>query len=267
MPHLNIQNVPLYYEEEGRGFPVVFLHGMGLSHANWRGQIQHFSKKFRVITYDMRGHGRSGISHRQAPETYLEVLSRDLQLMLEHLGIQKAHFVAYSTGTLVLLHFLRDFSHMCERAVLTGAFPCLSDAYMYTKVGASYLLTLLHASRYEARKVAQANGATSRQVDLFMNEALKARRSEMLVLLRALVTCDLTSFLPNVNIPTLLIYGGNEWYMRKYRHMMLTSLPQAEVCLIPKTSHACPTKACQVFNMLVEDFLTGEGMQCGKTVE
>ncbi|MFT9848058.1 alpha/beta fold hydrolase [Aneurinibacillus sp. REN35] len=255
MPHLNIQNTPLYYEEKGRGMPVVFIHGMGLSHVNWHGQVHYFSKNFRTICYDMRGHGRSGITAIKRPEEYLPTLSQDLKHLLDHLMIKKAHFIAYSTGTLVLLQFLSDHQDMCERAVLTGAFPRLGNPYMYAKVGMSYLLTLLNASEYEARGVARSNGANEKEIALFTDEALKVRRSEALLLLRTLFSFDLTAFLPQITVPTLLLYGGNERHMMKYRHIMLTSMPRAEVCLVPKTSHACPTKACDVFNALVEDFL------------
>lgn len=256
MPHLNIQNTPLYYEEQGRGFPLVFIHGMGLSHVSWHGQIKHFSKNFRVITYDMRGHGRSGVSLAQKPADYLVTLSRDLKQLLDLLEIKKAHFIAYSTGTLVLLQFLREYREICERAVLTGAFPRLSNPYMYAKIGMSYALTLMNAFGYEARGVALSNGSIEQEIGLFMNEARKVRRSEALLLLRSLFSCDLTKFLHELNVPILLLYGGNERYMMKYRHILLTSLPRAEVCLVPKTSHACPTKASCTFNMLVEDFLT-----------
>ncbi|MBN6186027.1 alpha/beta hydrolase [Aneurinibacillus sp. BA2021] len=256
---MNIQNIPLYYEEKGRGTPIVFIHGMGLSHINWHGQMNYFSKSFRTIAYDMRGHGRSGISAVKRPEDYLPALSRDLKQLLEHLKIEKAHFIGYSTGTLVLLQFLHDHQDMCERAVLTGAFPRLGNPYMYAKVGLSYLLTLLNASEYEARGVARSNGATEKEIAMFTDEALKMRRSEALLLLRTLFSFDLTSFLPKITVPILLLYGGNERYMMKYRHILLTSLSQAEVCLVPHTSHACPTKACHVFNTLVEDFLTAEG--------
>jgi pimeloyl-ACP methyl ester carboxylesterase len=266
MPHANIQNTPLYYEDQGRGFPLVFIHGMGLSHANWCGQIKHFSRNYRVITYDVRGHGRSGVSLATKPQEYLSVLSQDLKQLLDYLKIEKAHFIAYSTGTLILLQFLRNYSFMCERAVLTGAFPRINNAYLYTKIGAAYLLTLLNACEYEAYGVAKSNGVDSRQIKQFKEEALKVRRSEMLLFLRSLFLCDLTSFLPQLNIPMLLIYGGNDRHMMKYRHMMLTSLPQAEVCLVPKISHACPTKGCETFNMLVEDFLTAGGTSCNQTI-
>jgi pimeloyl-ACP methyl ester carboxylesterase len=259
LPHINIQNTPLYYEETGKGFPIVCLHGLGLSHVNWRGQVDYFSDRFRVITYDARGHGRSGTSLQIPADQYLRTLTADLKELLDYLGIEKAHFLAYSSGTVILLHFLLSHSERCERAVLTGAFPKLGTMYRYSKFTASYLASLVNATRYEAHGVAKVNGANQQQVHQFKEQAMKVRRSETLLFLRSLFTYDITTSLSRIQTPILLVYGENERKMMKYRHTLLTSLPRAEACLLPRISHACPTKACDTFNRIVEDFLLPHG--------
>jgi pimeloyl-ACP methyl ester carboxylesterase len=255
LPHANIQNVPLYYEEQGKGTPLVFIHGLGLSHATWRGQVNYFSERYRVITYDIRGHGRSGISTEENASNYLSTLADDLRQLLAYLEIDKAHFVTYSAGSLILFNFLHKYGELSDKAVLTGAFPSISNLYLFGAVCSSYLLTLVNAQNLQAALVGKSNGANPQEISLFTAEAKKTRRAEALLFLRAMLTCEIP-FLAKIPHRLLLLYGANERHMMCYRHKLLTSLPRAEVCLIPKTPHACPTKACSTFNRLVEDFIS-----------
>jgi pimeloyl-ACP methyl ester carboxylesterase len=58
MPKIQSNNINLYYEVNGEGQPLVFIHGLGSSSRDWGNQVQAFSKSYQVITYDLRGHGR-----------------------------------------------------------------------------------------------------------------------------------------------------------------------------------------------------------------
>lgn len=96
MPYTTgVDNVNLYYEEEGAGVPMVFLHGFTLDHRMWAAQKEHFSRQYRVIVPDSRGHGKS-----DAPPTNYSRDTRveDLLLTLDQLGIDKCHLVGLSMG-------------------------------------------------------------------------------------------------------------------------------------------------------------------------
>ena len=49
----------LYYKEKGQGEPLILLHGNGENHEYFRNQTEYFSKSYRVIALDTRGHGKS----------------------------------------------------------------------------------------------------------------------------------------------------------------------------------------------------------------
>jgi pimeloyl-ACP methyl ester carboxylesterase len=59
MPRASINNINLYYEENGQGQPLLFIHGLGSSTQDWESQVAKFSKNYKVITFDLRGHGQS----------------------------------------------------------------------------------------------------------------------------------------------------------------------------------------------------------------
>jgi 3-oxoadipate enol-lactonase len=92
--------VTLSYSEVGQGTPVVLLHGFPLSSAIWHEQQQRLSDRFRVITPDLRGHGRSPTP----PGVYeMDLLARDVLTLLDALGIKKAVIMGHSMGGYVAL--------------------------------------------------------------------------------------------------------------------------------------------------------------------
>lgn len=96
--------VRIHYTDEGRGEPVILLHGRsGNSDIQWRrwGTIGRLAKDFRVIGMDVRGHGLSG--HPHDPQAYgMEVID-DVVRLMDHLGIEKAHLVGFSMGGLIAM--------------------------------------------------------------------------------------------------------------------------------------------------------------------
>ena len=65
MPIVQTLDIQTYYEESGRDEPLLFINGLGATTTSWAQQVPAFSQDFRVITYDLRGHGRS--SHPPGP--------------------------------------------------------------------------------------------------------------------------------------------------------------------------------------------------------
>jgi len=92
--------VTLSYSEAGQGTPVVLLHGFPLSRTIWREQQERLSDRFRVITPDLRGHGRS-----PAPMGVyeMELLARDVLALLDALRIKKGIIMGHSMGGYVAL--------------------------------------------------------------------------------------------------------------------------------------------------------------------
>lgn len=257
MPHVQINRVPIYYELKGTGdITLVCIHGMGLSHTNWMDQIPPLSKNAKVLTYDLRGHGRSGCSMSiQDGKTYMNTLVSDLQKLLDHLRLDRIFLVGYSSGCLIALQFMLQYPERVWGAALSGAFPKISNLYLYTKFAGSLLLGELHFQKWLSKQVAKSNGATEEQIQLFQYEAKKIRWKESHQLIRSCLAFDIVDKLPSIRVPILLIYGGNERHMMKYRHQFLLSLPHVEIGLVPKTNHACPTKGKEMFNRLIQEFI------------
>lgn len=62
MPMLDVDGNSLYYSVKGKGVPIVFIHPPVLTSVNFQYQMEELSEEFKVITFDIRGHGRSQYS-------------------------------------------------------------------------------------------------------------------------------------------------------------------------------------------------------------
>jgi len=114
--------VRIHYTDQGSGEPVVLVHGFAASALlNWEvpGIVSKLAGEYRVIAIDTRGHGRSGKPH--APKMYGLEMVHDLVRLLDHLQIDKAHFVGYSLGAFVTGKLIEMFPQRVMTATLGGA--------------------------------------------------------------------------------------------------------------------------------------------------
>ncbi len=96
--------VPIYYTVEGKGEPLILIHGIGANaDLNWRrpGVTGLLARDFQVISFDLRGHGLSG--QPADPSQYGTELVEDVVRLMDHLHIAKAHVAGYSLGGFIAL--------------------------------------------------------------------------------------------------------------------------------------------------------------------
>lgn len=114
--------VEIHYLVEGRGDPVVLLHGItGTAASNWgaAGIIDRLAEEFQVVAVDQRGHGQSGKPHD--PASYGERMALDVVDLLDHLRLQQAHVVGYSMGGFVAMKVVALAPDRLMSAVVGGA--------------------------------------------------------------------------------------------------------------------------------------------------
>ncbi len=103
---LDTPTARVHYTDEGAGEPVILIHGVGANaDLNWRrnGVIARLRSDFRVIAYDVRGHGLSDKPHD--PAAYGAELIADVRRLMDHLEIERAHIAGYSLGGFIALAF------------------------------------------------------------------------------------------------------------------------------------------------------------------
>src|SRR6476660_4633243 len=120
--YAEVNGVRLYYELDGEGSDLVFVHAGCADSRMWDEQFSTFAHHHRVLRYDMRGYGKSTVSK------YSFSNREDLYDLLEFLGIQQAHFVACSIGSFAVTDFALEHREKVRSLVLVS--PALSG-YQY----------------------------------------------------------------------------------------------------------------------------------------
>ncbi len=120
--YANINGIRMCYEVYGKdgSFPVFCVHGFGSKKETWVAQINDLSQYFILITYDQRGAGKS--DRPEEPFT-MDVLAADLAALMDFLKIEKAHFIGFSLGGMILQHFVLKYPTRVEKLVLINTSP------------------------------------------------------------------------------------------------------------------------------------------------
>jgi pimeloyl-ACP methyl ester carboxylesterase len=114
MPIARVNGIELYYESHGEGPAVVFLHGAAGNHLSWWQQVPAFRDRYRCITIDHRGFGRSTDPDGKGGAEYV----RDLEALLDELQIPRAALVAQSMGGRTALGFAVAHPHRVPALVM-----------------------------------------------------------------------------------------------------------------------------------------------------
>src|SRR3990172_1620457 len=122
MPTAFINDINVYYEDHGSGFPVLLSHGYSANGRMWEPQVEALCPRHRLVTWDMRGHGQTDSPERL--DQYSEELTvADMRGLLEHLGIRQAVVGGLSMGGYMSLAFYLRHPEMVRALVLSDTGP------------------------------------------------------------------------------------------------------------------------------------------------
>jgi 3-oxoadipate enol-lactonase len=117
MPEVRLNDVHLYYEEEGSGAPLIFLHGLGGNMRMFRSEMDYFKRFFRVIALDSRGHGRS-----DKPNEYrLNNHVGDVISLMDYLGLEKASVLGISMGSYIAQGVAIQIPEQIEKLIVVSS--------------------------------------------------------------------------------------------------------------------------------------------------
>ena len=114
--YAEVNGTRLYYETAGTGEPVVLIHGSFGDRRHWDLQVKQFSKKYKVLRYDVRGYGKSALPNPDA--AYAD--SEDLNALMDFLQIGKAHICGLSMGSIIAIDLALSHPDKCSSLILCG---------------------------------------------------------------------------------------------------------------------------------------------------
>jgi pimeloyl-ACP methyl ester carboxylesterase len=119
MPFVDSGDVKLYYEEAGRGTPIVFVHEFSDDLYGWEPQVRYFSRRYRCIAFNARGYPPSDVP--RARSKYSQAIATDdIANVMRRLKIRKAHIIGCSMGGIATVHFGLRYPRMALSLTAIG---------------------------------------------------------------------------------------------------------------------------------------------------
>ena len=115
MPKVKVNDIEVYYETHGQGFPLVLIAGYGCGSWLWFNQLPFFSKTFQTIIFDSRGIGETD----KPDEAYsIQMFADDTFRLLKHLGVNRCHIFGISMGGMIAQQFALSYPESVEKLIL-----------------------------------------------------------------------------------------------------------------------------------------------------
>jgi pimeloyl-ACP methyl ester carboxylesterase len=264
MGEVEIDGGRLYYEEAGRGFPLVLNHGFALDARMWDDQMRPFAGRYRVIRYDLRGFGRS--SRPEAGRPYSR--HDDLKALLDALGVERAHVLGLSMGGAAAISFALAYPEATAGLIVASVSALAGYPWHPTLAGwwdeieaAARASDLDRARRLwlgtEWFAAACEQGAVRARLEL-MTGAYSGWHWLHPNPLRELRPAPFGR-LEQVAAPTLVVLGERDlpFYNRPLAEELAARIPGAGLWLAAGAGHMVNMERPAAFNAAALDFLAG----------
>ncbi|MBW9141360.1 MAG: alpha/beta hydrolase [Candidatus Aramenus sp.] len=252
MPFAILDDVKLYYEAYGEGKPIVFVHHLAGSYKSWKFISYQFAKDYKVIVYDLRGHGRSSV----LPMPYLiEDHSKDLKGLLEYLEVRDPIVVGHSIGTLIALDF--SLKNSPEKLVLIGALYKAPDQEPYrryvsiaTNFGMEALANYRRMQKEFSPTLTENPQAWNSLLEVYRENTPLGYKMAVEGLLSAR---DYGEDLQRIDVPTLIVYGSNDGLIKNLNVMQ--KIPKHVTKTIEGYGHFLNFEEPQWLTKVITEFL------------
>lgn len=241
------------------GAPVLVLaNSLGTTVDMWEPQLPALARRFRVVRFDTRGHGRSAVPH--GPYTIGD-LGGDVLALLDELGVARAHFCGLSLGGMVGMWLAAHAPQRIDRLVLccTSARPTAPESW----------------ARRAATVRAEGTAAIAELVvGRWLTPEYAHREPDLVARLRAMLaatpaegyasccdviqTLDLTPVLHRITAPTLVLHGADDpAFLPSHGADIAAAVPGARLALVRNAAHLANVEQVDAVTALIVDHLGG----------
>lgn len=258
MPKIRIRDIDIYYEDTGRGTPLLLIHGLGSSTSGWANQVPEFSQNYRVITFDVRGHGQT--EKPQGPYS-ITMFAKDTVALMDSLEISPAHVVGISMGGAIALQLAVDYPKKLKSLVVVNM---TSELILRTikerfEFWMRTAIVRLLGMRKMGEVLAKRLFPKPEQEELrrvFPDMWAENDKRAYLASLNALVGWSVTERLGSIQCPTLVIAADEDYSPVSAKEAYVAKIPGAKLVVIDDSRHATTVDQSERFNAELGRFLS-----------
>ena len=255
-------DIQLFYEIRGSGFPVVLLHPFPVHHEFWSPVGEKLGTRYQLLLPDLRAHGRSEVGKGAAT---MGKHADDLLRLLEAQQIARAAFIGVSIGGYILFEFWRRYRERVAALVLSN-----TRAEPDTEQGRANRLKSIEDSRKRGTPP-----FLDAQIQNLIGESTRRNRPDIVAEARAMMNTlsvdgltaiqrgmaerpDSVPTLPSIQVPTMVIAGGEDTLTPvENGQLMQTRIRGAKLTVIPHVGHYAAWENPEEYSRVVFQFLEG----------
>jgi 3-oxoadipate enol-lactonase len=259
---ITVNKVTFNYNDEGAEQQpvIIFIHGLALNKDMWSRQEDALKNEYRVIAYDVRGHGKSQMGKE---EFSIELFADDLIHFMDMLEIDQTALCGLSMGGYIVLRAMEKYPERFTALILSDT-QCIADS------------AEARERRMKAIEDIQQNGkvpfADQNAKNLFSPESFTTRKGEieavkaMTTNMQAEAICQTLNALANrdetcsrlneIKIPVLILVGKDDKFTPPERSQFMHSkIKNSELHIIDRAAHLSNVENAEEFNRSLKDFL------------
>lgn len=268
-------NTKIYYKVKGQGVPIIFIHGFSENHSCFRIQERVLSKKYKIITYDLRGHGQSD---RVDKGLNLERFARDLKELIDHLQLEDVTLVGWSMGASIIFEYIRNFGLQGLSKI------CIIDKTPKLINDNTWKLGLYHGSYTREDGIRDLNlikrdwmdfgeGFIKTMAPYFNGDQMEIAKEKlklndpkvMYSMWESMIEEDYRCILEKISIPTLILFGEKSTlYSIKTGEYLRDNIKDSQLIVFKDCTHLLVLENPIKFNKVFGEFIERKQKTCLK---
>lgn len=246
-----INGLQMAFTDEGKGIPLLFLHGFPLNREAWSSQVQAFKARFRVIVPDLRGFGESESTAGPVP---MSRFGEDIWALGQHLGLGPVILVGHSMGGYIALAIARTRPAWLRGLVLVS-----------TKAGKDSLETANERRQLARQVMVDGPQVATRPMAANMLSAANTDEQKAAAVLSCMTPASpegisgalygmalrpaAVDVLGRIRVPTLVVAGSEDSIIPPSEAgFMARTIPNSKLSIIPGAGHLVAVDQSEAFN-------------------
>ncbi len=259
---IKANGITICYDDQGEGeIPVIFIHGFPFDKSSWQPQVDGLKENHRVISYDIRGFGKSEAGPE---EMSMGLFADDLISLMDALQIKKAVVCGLSMGGYILLNAVIRYPQRFSAVILSDT-QCIADS------------PEVKLKRFKTGQMIERGGkedfATSFLKTVFCKESLSTKTDLLQKIKETILSTpeksiiealnalshrhEMCGWLRKITVPTLILVGKEDAITPPVQsEFLLNKIPNAMLYYIDNAGHLSNLEQSEKFNTHLETFLS-----------
>lgn len=262
MPKIKINDIDMYFEQQGKGDNMVLIAGLSADHHVWDSIYSELSKHYRVLRFDNRGAGQTDAP---AQDYSIMQMANDIAALMEALTINKTYIIGHSMGGYIAQQFAIDHANKIEKLVIIAS-RAKPSAKRHAASGATWQQMIANGVE---PSIAIKNSMSMLFADDFMSQPEQVdayiakklanpypqRPQGLAGQLAATEHYDSSKILVKIKVPTLVMGAEADRILPLHNSQFLAdNIPGAQLAVIKRCGHMPQYEKPQQLLKLISEF-------------